>query len=166
MKLHEIETEIKSLGARLEEWAETHNGDITDFPLVSDMEALEIERERKLLSMACLVKDLEAESESLLKEAASLRERSKVKHNAAARIKGVISAYMNPGEKLEDNRAVLAWRTYHSVEVDVPAEKLPEHLRRTEILVEPDKVAIKDALRSGEAVEGCRLVTKQNLQIK
>ena len=166
MKLHEIETEIKSLGARLEDWAEAHEGDITDFPLVSDMEALEIERNRKLLSMACLVKDLEAESEALLKESASLRQRSKVKHNAAARIKGALSAYMEPGEKISDNRAALSWRTSDSVEVDIPAESLPEQYRRTEILVEPDKVALKAALKSGEAVEGVRIITRQNLQIK
>jgi uncharacterized coiled-coil DUF342 family protein len=166
MKLHDIETEISSLGTRLEDWAAEHDGDVTEFPFISEMDALTIERERKLLSMACLVKEIDAEADALKKEAANLSERARVKSNAVTRIKGVISAYMEPGEKLSDERAALSWRKSDSVEVEVEAEALPERFRRTKITIDPDKTAIKDAIKAGEAVEGVRLVTKQNLQIK
>lgn len=166
MKIHEIETEIQTIGTRLEDWAADHDGDITDFPLVSDLEALQMVRERKLLSMACLVKDIEAEADALKKEAASLAERARVKSNAATRIKGVISAFMEPGEKLADSRAALSWRKSEAVEVEVEAEKLPEEFRRVKVITDADKTALKDALKAGREIDGARLVTKQNLQIK
>jgi hypothetical protein len=166
MKLHEIETEIASLGSRMEEWAADHDGDITDFPLVSDMESLQIERNRKLLSLACLVKDIEAEAEALKNEAASLTERARVKANAASRIKGVIASYMEPGEKLADNRAALSWRTSKAVQVDCEPVALPALYRREKLIIEADKTQIKTALEKGEEIPSCSLVTKQNLQIK
>lgn len=166
MKLHEIETEIQSLGARMEEWAADHDGDVTDFPLVSDLESLQIERNRKILSMACLVKDIEAEAEALDKEASALKERARIKANAASRIKGVIAAFMEPGEKLADNRAAISWRTSKSVQVDCEPIALPTLYRREKLVIEADKTQIKAALEKGEEIPSCSLVTKQNLQIK
>lgn len=166
MRLHEIETEISLLGEHLEEWAAEHDGDITDFPLASEMETLQIDRNRKLLSLACLVKDIEAEADALKVEAAAITDRARVKSNAASRIKGVIASYLETGEKLADNRAALSWRKSEAVELDVEPGTLPAPYRREKLIIEADKTQIKDALKKGEVVEGARLVTKQNLQIK
>lgn len=167
MKLHDIETEISSLGTRLEDWAAENGGDVTDFPFITEMDLLTMERGRKLLSMACLVKELEADADALKKEITTLSERARVKSNAAARVKAIVSAFMEPGEKLSDSRVELSWRKSQAVEIDDrPAEQFPEEFRRTKITVEVDKTAIKDALKNGAAVEGARLINKQNLQIK
>jgi hypothetical protein len=55
-------------------------------------------------------------------------------------------------------------RHSESVEVTVPAEKLPRELTVTKLL--PDKMAIKAALQSGMEVPGCAIKSKDNLNWK
>jgi hypothetical protein len=47
-----------------------------------------------------------------------------------------------------------------------PTELLPEEFVQTKVITEPDKIALKEALKRGESAGEARLVTKNSLQIK
>lgn len=53
-----------------------------------------------------------------------------------------------------------------SVNVTIETNALPKEYKTVKVTEAPDKVAIKKALESGEAIEGCELVTNYNLTIK
>jgi hypothetical protein len=44
--------------------------------------------------------------------------------------------------------------------------KIPQELLKATCVVTPDKAAIKEALKAGEIIEGCALVTSMNPTIK
>lgn len=50
--------------------------------------------------------------------------------------------------------------------VEIPASALPEEFRRTVTTVEPDKTAIKTAIKTGREIPGCRIETRKNLRLK
>jgi hypothetical protein len=68
-----------------------------------------------------------------------------------------------PKEGWERGVHRLSWRGSESVEVD-DAEKLPIELAR--IKYEPNKTLLKEVLKAGATVEGCRLVKKLSLQVR
>ena len=48
----------------------------------------------------------------------------------------------------------------------VDFDKLPEEYIKTKIEKNPDKVAIKNAIKNGENINGAKIVTNYNIQIK
>jgi outer membrane murein-binding lipoprotein Lpp len=131
------------------------------------LDAVQLDRDHKVLSVACYIKELDAEAAALKSERDRLAERQRATEAKAERIREYLSAHVQPGEKLSDARAVISWRKSDSVDVQVDAGMLPtQYVREIPARVEPDKVALKAALKAGEAVPGCVLVTKQNIQIK
>ena len=59
----------------------------------------------------------------------------------------------------------ISYRKSDSVEV-TDIDKLPEEYIKTKIEKNPDKVAIKNAIKSGEEINGAKIVTNYNIQIK
>ena len=66
-------------------------------------------------------------------------------------------------EKVESPALKLSFRKSESVEI---SENLDQRFMIEKITLQPDKVAIKEAIKKGEQVEGAVLVINQNLQIK
>ena len=127
-------------------------------------EQLQLEKTEKIENLACWVKNLEAYADALNNEKRSIGEKlTKVKN----RIDG-IKRYMSDnfaGEKLQTGKVSVGWRSSESVEVS-EIEKVPKQYLKFKEIVEPDKKAIKEAIKDGAEIEGCELVTKQNIQIK
>ena len=67
--------------------------------------------------------------------------------------------------KLELPHSKISYRKSDSVEV-TDFDKLPEKYIKTKIEKNPDKVAIKNAIKGGETIEGAKVVTNYNLQVK
>ena len=120
----------------------------------------------KCLNVACMVKNMESEAEAIKTEEKRLTERRKGAERRADWLRAYLVGNMEPGTNLKDARAVIGWRKSSAVEVEIKPEELPENLRRTKITYEADKAAIKVNLEAGQEVEGCKLVTRFNLQIK
>ena len=59
----------------------------------------------------------------------------------------------------------LSFRKSESVEID-DIDLLDERFKTTKVEINPDKTAIKDAIKKGEQVLGARLVENKNLQIR
>lgn len=67
-------------------------------------------------------------------------------------------------KKIEAGTFTLGTRISNSVWVS-PDFNNPDYMR-TKTIVEPDKAAIKDAIKNGAQIDGAAIVTKENLSIK
>ena len=166
MNLYEITKEIQAIENEMMAWAEEHDGDISEFPLGVELDGLEQDKTAKIISMGLWYKNIVAEAEAIEAEAKKLKKRQAAAENKAERIKEYIGMCLGEGNKLSDPKVVFNWRKSEAVNLLVEAEKLPDEYQRVKTTVDPDRVAIKAALKSGEVLEFAELLEKQNIQIK
>ena len=158
MKLYEIDNAIL-------ECIDMETGEIID---TEQLDKLQMERDTKLENVACWIKDLKAEAEALKNEKQALAERQRVAENKAESLKKWL-AYALQGEKFKTPKCAISFRKSEAVEVtDEGLENLmKEH---DELLTykapEPNKTAIKQALKDGLSVEGIQLVQNVSTIIK
>lgn len=152
---------IYEIDAAILECVDQDTGDIID---IDRLEALEMEREQKISNVACWIKDLEAEAEAISKEKKKLAERQAACENKAASLKNYLTFILN-GMKFKDARCSVSYRKSDSVEVDKEViDKLPEEFVKVEKSVK--KTELKNAMKLGFEFEGCKLVEKNNIQIR
>lgn len=127
--------------------------------------ALELEWEQKISGVACWYKDLRAEAEAIKAEKQNLDKRQKAAENKAEQLKKYLAYALN-GQKFKDARVSISYRKSEEVVVDeaMDLRKLPEDLLRVKL--EPNKTAIKEVIKEGMTVEGCQLITNNNIQIR
>lgn len=166
MKLFEIESEIRQLETAMEDWAAEHDGDITDFPYLDHLSGMAVERSRKLLSLACWLKERRAETKAAKEVAKAATDRAKAMEKRDDGLEDFIQRNLELGEKMKDDRAEITWRKSSAVQVDIEAENLPEPYRVTKTEYSADKKALKEAIESGLEVDGVKIVNRLNLQIK
>jgi hypothetical protein len=137
-------------------------GDILD---VEKLDALEMEREKKISNTACFIKNLRAEAEAIKAEKMKMADRQKAKENLADRLENYLANYLG-GLTYEDEKCAISYRKSTSTEIaeDLDLSTLPDGCKK--IKIEADKTAIKKALQNGEKIDGCTLVVKNNIQIK
>ena len=164
MKLYDINTEIHTVQMMLEEWAQEHEGDITDFPLNDNLAGITMDRETKLLSIACVIKDYEADADAMAAEIKKMADRKKSVQSKADSMRQWLERNLTEGEKLHDSRADIGWRKSTVLDMTCEPESLPDYLQT--VLITANKNNIKDCLKRGESIPGCSLVTRQNMQIK
>lgn len=163
MKLFDIDERLAAC-VKLDEnrVVDTESGEIIDLEAIA---ALEMERDKKLENLGCWYKNLLADAEALKAQKNAFAEREKAKKAAAESLKGFLSRYLD-GKKFETAKVAMSFRKSEAVEfdasymADVPVEFLK--LREPEL----DKTAVKKAIKAGEEIPGCALVTRQNLTIK
>lgn len=133
----------------------------------ADLEALEADRNAKLESVACFIKNLEADAQALKVEAQALTERKAAKERKAERLREYLAnSLQQAGQaKFETARCALSFRKSEAVEITDEAV-LPEQFRTIKQTETINKAAIKKAIKGGEQVQGAALVSRQNLQIK
>lgn len=135
---------------------------------LEQLEALTIAREEKLEGLALYVKNLTAEAEAIRNEEKTLAERRKALENKAARAKTFLEEQL-AGEKFQTPKVAVSWRKSEAVELSMSftpwaMEHADDLLRYRE--PEPDKAAIKAAIKAGRDLTGAELVTRQSMQIK
>ena len=158
MKLYEIDSAIY-------ECIDAETGEIID---IDKLNNLMMERDAKIEGVACWIKDLKAESEAIKAEKMKLAERQRIAENKAESLKKWL-AFALQGEKFKTARCSVAFRNTESVEVT------PEGLNglmhgHDELLTykepEPNKTAIKQAIKDGLNVPGVQLVQNVRTIIK
>ena len=128
-------------------------GEIIDIDRLND---LQLERDAKIENVACWIKELKAEAEAIKTEKQTLAERQKVAENKAESLKKWLAFALN-GEKFKTAKCSVSFRKTESVEVtdEGLSNLMKEH---DELLTykapEPNKKAIKDAIKDGLNVEG------------
>ena len=158
MTIYEIDQAIM-------ECIDLETGEIID---TDQLDKLQMEREKKLENVACWIKDLKAEAEALKNEKQALAERQKVAENKAESLKKWL-AYALQGEKFKTTKCAISFRKTEAVEVT--DEGLNNLMKEHDELLtykapEPNKTAIKQALKDGLNVTGVQLVQNISTIIK
>ena len=162
MTIYEIDDEIRRI---FDEATDPETGEVSEDAFEA-LEQLQMERDAKIENIGCWIKNLTADAEALKAEAKNMADRAKRAERKADSLKRYLTAALD-GEKFNSTRCAISWRRSVSVEIDeAEVPELPEQYIRTKTTIEPDKAAIKDALKAGEYIEGCRLVEKNNISIK
>jgi chaperonin cofactor prefoldin len=114
-----------------------------------------------------VIKQITSELELYDKEIKRLKDRKETIENGLDRLKTSLSQAMilNGMTEIKCDTLKASFRKSESVEI-IDFEKLPDNFKRTKIVMEADKIKIKEAIKNGEIVNGAEIVTNQNLQIK
>lgn len=158
MKLYEIDNAILDC-------IDLETGEVID---TEKLDALQIERDTKIENVACWIKDLRAENEAIKNEKQKLDSRRKVNDNKIESLMGWLNYALN-GTKFKTGKCAISFRTSEGVEVS--EEGLEALMKEHDELLtykapEPNKTAIKQALKDGLTVAGVELVRNTNVIIK
>jgi hypothetical protein len=134
------------------------------------LESLSGDLEVKATNTAMLVRNIEATAEKIKEAEAAMAARRKALENRATRIRDYLLANMMGSgiQKIECPYFKLAVRDNPAaVEVYEPGLIPSEFMRQPEPPPpSPDKTAIKEALKAGKDVPGCKLTVGQRLEIR
>ena len=155
MTIYDIEAEIM-------ECIDQETGEVID---IDRLNALEMERDKKIGNVACWIKDLKAEAEAIKAEKQALEKRQKAAENKAERLKEWLQGILQ-GEKFKDSRCSISYRKSEKVVFaeDFAYVTLPDSMKK--VTVEPRKTEIKEFLKTGATIEGVELVESSNIQIR
>lgn len=162
MKIYEIPGALRDLLDRLD--ADPDTGEVDGEALAAYAEYNAAAAE-KLEGTACYVRELEAEAEAIKAEEDRLAKRRKALENKSSRLK----TYMMPaleamGGKVKGVMASVRIGKSQAVTV-FDLDALPDAFKRVVTKVDPDKVALKKALKAGEDIPGAALEDRQSVVI-
>lgn len=164
LSLYEISLEYR---ADLDKLADM---DLDDQTLTDTLDSMGGELQVKAQSVACFIRNLEASAAAIKEAEAQMAARRKALENKAARVKDYLLASMMVAgvEKVECPLFKLAVRDNPAaVEVYQPELIPAQYMRQPEPPpAVPDKAAIKEALKDGIEVPGCRLTQGKRLEIR
>lgn len=163
MTMFEIKEGIRVLLERL--YTEVDGDGCVSDDTMAELEALNEAKEDKIESIALYYKETQAEAEAIKAEAKKLAERAKSAENKAESLKNYLSRILQEEEadKFSTPRVKVSFRKSEQVIVD-DVESLGEEF--TKVKIEPDKTAIKKAIKDGNNVSGAHIETMNNIQIK
>lgn len=158
MNIYEIDAAILSL-------VDEETGEIKDF---EEFANLQMERETKIENIALWHKNLVAESKAIREEEKTLAERRKACENKAERLKNYLSEILQ-GNKFKTAKVAVSYRKSTAVEIEPDFIEWAE-INADDLLTykapEPNKTAIKDALKAGTEIPFASMVEHQNISIK
>ena len=167
MTLYEIATDYKNFIEAVE------NGEIPEEAINDTLESIQALLEEKADNIACLIKNMTADAEAIKAEETRLAERRRQKESTADRLKTYLSDMLiKAGQtNLETARNKLSFRKSEAVTVENEAEFIRWAMDENRDLLTfkaptISKTAIKKALAEGQAIDGVRIESKANLQIK
>lgn len=127
------------------------------------LEMLMMERSEKLENIACWIKGIKAECDSIKAEEKALAERRQAKERKAESLRRYLDEAL-VGQKFETPRCVVSFRKSQKVEI-IDFDKIPDDYLRYKA-PEPDKAAIKAAIKDGISIEGAELVDSVTMTVK
>ena len=127
---------------------------------------LRLSKEDKLNNIQDLKIEFEAKIEAVKSKIEYLNNRKKSFERNINNLTNLQLMLLN-NQKLETNEYSFSFRKSESVSInDILFNIKDERFNRTTIEVEPDKSAIKKAIKDGISVDGASIETKMNLQVK
>lgn len=126
------------------------------------LEQLQMDKHEKLRNIAFVAINATADIAAYKEQ----EKRFKVKRVAAEKTlawaKETLSREL-AGQKMKEAEFTVSYRPSEAVEIDEGADIPPEFVNMNPVI---DKMSLKAALKEGAVISGCRLVQKQNIQIK
>jgi len=166
LKLYEIADEYRTLISFMES-SEEEEIDADSFLLA--LAALESDFTSKVTNIGCLIREITAESQAVTETAKTLQSRAQRLDKRADLLRNYLCSQMQiiGLNHASDRRISIALkRNPASVQVESPDCLPPEYCRVIPERREPDKTAIKTALKSGITIPGCALIQTTRLDIK
>lgn len=153
-KLYDIDSDIFDC-------FDAETGEILD---EDKLNQLEMEREEKIEGVALAVKELRADIDAYKAEKSVFSDKIK---RAEKQVEGYLKWLENAtqGRKYHSARVDISYRSSEAVDI-LDERMVPAEYIKWKTEESPDKTAIKQAIKAGIEVEGCRLVQKQNIQVK
>ncbi len=169
MNLYQIDKAIEELLEKSFNFTvDEETGEVTFEDHSAEVEALQIERAKKLEAVALYIKNLDALTEDIKAEEKALAERRKAKEKKAEYLRQYLGnsliAANEPG--FETAKCKVAFRKSEAVIVD--EEKLDKAFIKETIKTEykPDKTAIKKAIKAGQEVTGAYIEERKAVKIQ
>ena len=161
IKLHEIPAALSGMLDLIQVDEET--GEIEP----ATLESVQIASEEKIIATAMYIRRLDALNRATKETIQDLQERVSADSKRIEALKWLMTKAMDSLQytEVKSPEVTLRFRKSSSVEI-TDSESLPKQFLRTKTVVEPDKTAIKNALKAGEKIQGAQLVESRNLQIK
>ena len=161
IKLHEIPAALSGMLDLIQVDEET--GEIEP----ATLESVQIASEEKIIATAMYIRRLDALNKATKETIQDLQERVSADSKRIEALKWLMTKAMDSLQytEVKSPEVTLRFRKSSSVEI-TDSESLPEQFLRTKTVVEPDKAAIKNALKAGEKIQGAQLVESRNLQIQ
>lgn len=128
------------------------------------LENLQMERNQKIENIALWIKNLQADALAYKAEKEAFAEREKAAANKAEQLKAYLARAL-AGQKFSTARCAVSFRKSTKLEV-LDADCIPGEFMVKTVTIKPDANAIKELLKAGQQVNGCRLVEALNTQIK
>ncbi len=152
MKLYEINQEIDNCIS----W---ETGEITD---PERLEQLQIDKHEKLRNIAFVAINASADITAYREQEKRFTAKRKAAEKTLQWAKETLAREL-AGQKMKEAEFTISYRPSEVVEIDDDASLPAEFIKMKS---EWDKAALKEALKEGAVFEGCRLVQKQNIQIR
>ena len=162
LTLYQIEQNYLQLAEELIE----NGGDLT--PELSESLAITEEQlQNKSVAYSFVIKEMDGEIEIIENEIKRLQAMKKARENASERLKSNIKQAMQLFniEEIKTPLVKINFRNSESVEVD-DVNALPNVYKTVKVTETADKVTIKEAIKNGVDIIGCRIVKNKNLQIR
>ena len=163
MHLYEINSEIELAINTMMANVDPETGEVRQEDL-DKLNELQLARGEKLDNIGCYIKSLKAESKAIKEEADALTKRKKSLDNQIKGLESYVSLMLD-GKPFESARVKFSFRESEAVVID-DDKKLARSWFRKVIKFEPNKEAIKDAIKAGKKVRFAHIEKKKNLQIK
>ena len=166
MKLYELTNDYLALLDAID------NGEIPEEAIADTLEAITEEIESKADSIACVLKNLDADIIAIKAEEVRLAERRKAKEKSYERIKQYLSDTLQAAglDKIETARNKITFRKSESVEIDEEAFIIWAQKNRDDLLTysapKVNKTEVKKLLKNGDSIVGAELRINSNIQLK
>lgn len=128
------------------------------------LDSLQMERNQKIESVALWIKNLSADALAYKTEKESFAQREKVAKAKIERLKAWLTEALD-GQKFSTAKCAVSFRKSERVEV-TDERSIPRAYMVETVTYAPDKNLIKEVLKDGQKIGGCRLVKVINPQIK
>lgn len=166
--LYDIKEDLKDIYEKLHngEGVDAETGEVMPEMLVA-LKTSKQELQDKAVDYCYIIKSFDDEIDIYDKEIKRLQDRKKRMQNTQKRLKEAVSQAMQEFGivKIKGKTLSISFKESESVEILDESLILPKFFKtKTEISV--DKIAIKEAIKNGEEVQGVMLVKNNNLQIK
>ena len=160
MKLYEIDNAIDEL---IRNSVDPETGEVMD--ITDELDALQMEREDKLESVALVIKNLTAEATAIRNEEKALADRRKTAENRVEWLKGYLMQSL-AGQKFSTPKVAVSFRNSAAVFIEDEVGFLRDHPEFARIKTEIDKASVKDALKKGEPISGAALENRTSMIVK
>ena len=131
---------------------------------IDELDELNLAREQKIEGISLWVKNLEAEKEAVKHEKDNFADREKRLGKKIDSLKKYLT-YALDGQKFSTPKVAVSFRKSESVLVK-DKYLIPDSYMNLSVVREPNKAAIKNALKRGEEIMGVELLEKRNISIK